>query len=176
MAAKTILQRLGMTQEELEAKYTEIGNLRATAEELGVSKTTLQKYLSHLTPETKPWSSAKRSSIDYLRRKFRKEAAESLERALLNKKAWVDVNGRTIPQAAIERILVYPPKKMVPLMPVYAQLHDGTNVVFMFHPDVPWVSHQESEPTSAEESHHTSDPAPSTESPHTSNLPEEIPE
>lgn len=165
-----------MTQEELEARYKEVGNLRALSEELSVSKTTLQKYLSDVASETKPWSSTKRSSVDYYRKKFRKEAMESVERAMVNRKRWKDVNGRTIPREAIETLLVYPPKKMVPLIPIYAKLYDGTNVIFMMHPDVPWVSRPQEEPSSDEESLHTYDLAASDQALPEPSEPDESPE
>lgn len=162
----TILQRLGLTQAELENKYREIGNLRLLAEVLGVSKTTLQKYLKTVAHNTKPWASATAgepgNNIDYLRHKYRKEAIESFERAMLSRKTWVDVNGRTIPREALNSIYVEPPQKLSPLMPVYATLR-GTDetVIFMFHPDIPWIN-QQAEQTSASESLHSPDRFPST--------------
>jgi hypothetical protein len=158
---------LEITQEELEAKYDEIGNLRLLAEVLGVSKTTLHKYLRHKTKDTKPWSSVKQGepsrNIDYLRYKYRKAVIESFERAMLAKKTWTDINGRTIPREAMASIYVEPPRKIIPIIPVYAMLK-GTDqtVIFMFHPDVPWVSHQQEEHSSDEEILDSFDLAPST--------------
>ena len=154
--AQTILERLGITQEELEDKYDEIGNLRLLAEVLDVSKTTLHKYLRHKTKDTKPWSSVKQGepsrNIDYLRYKYRREVMESFERAMLSKKTWVDVNGRTIPREALASLYVEPPSKMIPIIPVYATLKGtGQTVIFMFHPDIPWLSRPQAEHSSDEE-------------------------
>lgn len=181
MATPTILARLGITQTELESKYDEIGNLRFLAEVLGVSKTTLHKYLRHKTASTKPWSSVKHGepskNLDYLRYKFRKEAMESFERAMLSKRTWLDVNGRTIPREALDHIYVEPPRRMIPIIPVYATLK-GTHetVVFMFHPDVEWVSRRPTEPTSTAGNPDSLDPSTSTQDPEVHCGPEEIPE
>lgn len=142
--APNILKRLGITQEELEAKYEVVGNLRTLADMLGVSKTTLQKYLKHKAHDTKPWASKVKgepiSDMDYLRYKYRKEAMASLEEALATKTRWKDVNGRVIPREALEQVYAEPPRKMLPIMPVYATLKGGgTTAIFMFHPEVDWI-------------------------------------
>lgn len=173
--APTILQRLGLTQADLEAKYDEVGNLRLLAEILGVSKTTLQKYLHHKSQHTKPWDSVKKGepthNMDYLRLKFRKAAMQSFEQALLHHKTWKDITGRVIPREAVQEFYVEPPRKMSPIMPIYATLKgSGQTVIFMFHPTIDWitekepVSHQQEEHSSTSEDHHTSRPAPSDQS------------
>lgn len=165
----TILQKLGLTQEELEAKYQEVGNLRLLSQVLGVSKTSLHKYLKHLTCETKPWDAAKRgvpnANIDYQRYRYRQAAMESFERAMLSRKTWTDVNGRSIPREALDNIYVEPPRKLSPLMPIYATLKGtGETVIFMFHPEVDWINQQEVQ-TSASETPDTPDPLPSDQDP-----------
>ena len=161
--APTILSRLGLTQEELEQKYEVAGNLRLLSAMLGVSTTTLHKYLRHKTHATKPWDAAKKEAplndLDYQRYQFRIDAMQSLERALLSKKTWTDVNGRVIPREALQRMYVEPPAKLSPIIPVYATLKgSATRVIFMFHPEVDWISHQPEEHSSPEETHHTSVP------------------
>jgi len=145
MAGKTILDRLGITQTDLEQMYYEEGNYRALARRLGVSKTSLQKYLSHIAHGTKPWDSAKDHSysqnIDYLRRKYRKEIMEHFEQALLTKRTWKDVNGKEYPREALI-MTARPPHLISPVMPVYGRLR-GTDkiLVFLFQPNIPWLSH-----------------------------------
>lgn len=175
MRYNTILHRLGMTQAQLEAKYDEIGNLRLLAEVLGVSKTTLHKYLRHKTQHTKPWSAVRKgkphADKDYLRHKYRKEAMESLDRALLTKKVWTDVNGRKIPREAILHVYAEAPRKLSPIMPVYARLRDSPEpVIFMFHPNVDWVHPATSDQEHLEYSedgqiHHTFAPSASSQHP-----------
>lgn len=160
MGAPTIFQRTGLTQADLEAKYDDIGSLRALAAVLNISKTTLHKYLKHKTKDTKPWDAARHGepthNIDYLRMKYRREAMESFEKALLHRKFWTDVTGRKIPREAINKITVNPPAKLSPIMQVYATLRgSGQKVIFVFHPNVEWVTDPKAEHSSDAEDRHT---------------------
>ena len=119
--------------------YYEHGSLRALAEHLSVSKATLQKYLRNI-PKSRPWDGIKQGSkshaTDYLRSLYRKQAMESLERALLQKKTWLDINGNQIPVQAIAKLYAEPPNKISPIMPIYASLKDGRKTIFVFSPKV----------------------------------------
>jgi len=152
MAAKTILDRLGITQEKLEQLYAEVGNYRTLADQLGVSKTTLQKYLTHIAHDTRPWASVKSGdrelSQDYLRRKYRKEVMEHFEREMLRREVWIDVNGRRIPKAAILTMTATPPRLLTPIIPVYGKLRGtGEVAVFIFKPKIEWLNPGQAEQT-----------------------------
>lgn len=180
MAAKTILERLGITQEELEQSYRDAGNLRRLASVLGVSKTTLQKYLKGVASETKPWDSVEPGSTsdnqDYLRRRYRREVMEHFEHELLTRRVWEDIRGRRIPREALDLITATPPRKMVPIMPVYGKLKGtGETVVFMFKPSLDWLSPQ-AEHSSSSESPDSRSPAASSEPPQPRSEPEDSPE
>jgi hypothetical protein len=160
-----------MTQAELEQKYRDAGNLRRLASVLEVSKTTLQKYLSHIACNTKPWASvepgASSDNQDYLRRRYRREVMEHFEHALLTQKTWRDAQGRTIPREAFDIITVTPPRKMVPIMPAYGKLKGtGEIVTILFQPRIDWLSPRPAEHSSDEESRHSSDLPASTSNPH----------
>lgn len=159
--SKNLFDKLGITQEELEKAYLKAGTLRALAEELAVSKTTLQKYLSHVAKDTKPWDAARTTNeqhnIDYLRRKHRKRAMEQVEQALLAYDRWEDVNGRVIPRDAIEIMEVHPPQKFANIVTIYARLRDGSFTIFVYT-----VTDQEqAEHSSGEGIHCMSLPTPS---------------
>lgn len=69
MPAKTILERLGITQGQLQEIYEQEQSLASTARRLGVSKTSIIKYLRDVKKDATPWKrQADRSKVaKYLR-------------------------------------------------------------------------------------------------------------
>lgn len=154
--ANTILDKLNMTQAELESAYHEAGSYRELANRLNVSKTSLVKYLSHIAHDTKPWAARNKNgrqsrSKDYLRRKYREEVQQQFEEALLTRRDWTDVNGTTYPTQAI--IFHYePPRLMIPSVPVYGTIRGtGRTAVFIFKPEIEWLTAPGQEEHSSDE-------------------------
>lgn len=180
MNHKTALDRLGITHDQLVDMYNEAGSMRALAAKTGLSKATIVKHLRDV-PKHKPWACqrmGKRSSnIDYLRARFRREAMTALESALVGRKIWTDINNREIPLAAIQQAFVEPPSRLIPIIPIYATLKDGQSVIFMFKPDIDWITDPaQEELTSTEETPRSFFPAPSGSEPQSYFEPESNPE
>ena len=132
MANKSLLERTGLTVEELEEIYAEEGNLDRTAARVGCSRPTIIKYLRHIPKDKTPWKTKGHGSVKILATEEWKERVfQEVEKSILNKKVWMDLNQRRIPWRFIRGVYFELPEYQVPVIPLYAILRDGKRTVLL---------------------------------------------
>lgn len=132
MANKTLLERTGLTVEDIERIYAECGSLDATRRAIGCSHPTIVKYLRHVPKDPTPWKTKgvktpkRLASAEWQERVFRE-----VERAIMSKRVWVDAQKRRIPADFIRGVYFELPEYESPVVPLYTQLRDGTRLVLL---------------------------------------------
>lgn len=132
MANKNLLERTGLTQQDLEQIYAEEGNLERTAARVGCSRPTIIKYLRHLKKDKTPWKTKGRGSVKIIAtEEWRERVFNEVETSILTKKVWMDMKQQKIPWQFIRGIYFELPEYQVPVIPLYTVLRDGTRTVLL---------------------------------------------
>lgn len=132
MANRTLLERTGMTVEDLERIYHESGSLEATCRVVGCSKPTLVKYLRHVPKDPTPWKTkVNRDRKRLATAEWQDRVFQEVQKAIIEKRVWVDSNQRRIPKGFIKAIYFELPEYEGPVVPLYTQLWDGTRLVLL---------------------------------------------
>lgn len=133
MSNKTLLERTGLTTEDIERIYEEEGSLERAAKRVGCSKPTIIKYLRHVDKDDRPWKTYQRTEAQHkvASEGWKAEVFDQVEHALLHKSLWMDMKQRKIPHAFIRGIYFEIPDFISPVIPLYTVLRDGTRTVLL---------------------------------------------
>jgi hypothetical protein len=133
MSNKTLLERTGLSVEDIERIYEEEGSLERAAKRVGCSKPTIIKYLKHVDKDDRPWKTYQRKEAQHkvASEEWKAEVFDQVEHALLHKSLWMDMKQRKIPHAFIRGIYFEIPDFISPVIPLYTVLRDGTKTVLL---------------------------------------------
>lgn len=125
------LSARGITPQLIRKVYAETGSVREAAKQLGISPVTLMKYTKGMTKPEK--QKAIKDPLEPIADAgWLMELHQAMEEAFVTKKVWIDSKGRKIPQRAIDQFVIQLPDNKDEVVPVYAQLRDGTRTVLLY--------------------------------------------
>lgn len=132
MANVSLLERTGLTQDDLERIYQEEGTIDRTAVKVGCSRPTIVKYLRHIKKDRTPWKTHGKHSVQILASpEWQDQVFAEVEQALQYKRVWMDTQQRKIPRGFLRGVYFELPVYEGPVVPIYAVLRNNTRVVLL---------------------------------------------